>query len=87
MANLQIRIDKALKEHAGQVAQEMGIDLSCAVRLFLTQMVWENGLPFRPMADPFFSERNRAALKKSIAELESGKVVGKSMDDLLRMEE
>jgi DNA-damage-inducible protein J len=47
MANIQIYVDDTLKEQAQLVAQGMGLDLSAAVRLFLTRMVLENGLPFR----------------------------------------
>ena len=43
--------------------------LSTAVRLFLTQMVRENGLPFRPTADPFFSVKNQEHLARVVADL------------------
>ncbi len=86
MTNIQIRIEDGLKEQAGAVAREMGIDLSAAIRLFLTQMVRENGLPFRPNADPFFSRENKKVLKNSIEQIERGEVVSKNIDDLLGME-
>jgi len=59
MANLQVRIDEQLKDQAQAVAQGMSLDLTAAVRLFLTQMVRENGLPFQPKADPFYSAKNQ----------------------------
>lgn len=74
MANLQIRIDDDLKNKAHEVAGNMGIDLASAVRMFLTQMVRENALPFRPSADPFYSETNIARLRESISQLHAGKV-------------
>ena len=72
MANLQIRIDEQLKDQAQAVAQGMGLDLTAAVRLFLTQMVRENGLPFQPKSDPFFSVRNQAHLARVARDLDSG---------------
>lgn len=87
MANLQVKIDDGLRDHAQAVAAGMGLDLASAVRIFLTQMVRENGLPFKPGGDPFYSERNRAALEKSIAELNAGRTVSKTLDDLDRMAE
>ncbi len=86
MSNIQIRIENSLKEQAGMVAREMGIDLSAAIRLFLTQMVRENGLPFRPNADPFFSRENKEALADSLEQMERGEVVSKNMAELVAME-
>ena len=73
MANVQVRVDENLREQAQTVAASMGIDLACAVRMFLTQMVRENGLPFRPSGDPFYSAQNQAHLAKAIADMNSGK--------------
>ena len=73
MANLQIRIDENLRAQAQSVAMSMGLDLPSAVRLFLTQMVRENGLPFRPQAEPFYSARNQSHLIQVINDLNDGK--------------
>lgn len=68
MSNVQIRVDENLKIQAQAVATSMGIDLASAVRMFLTQMVKENGLPFQPSGGPFYSAKNQAALEKSITQ-------------------
>ena len=73
MANLQIRIDETLKQQAQEVAESMGLELGQAVRLFLTQMIRCNGLPFRPEADPFFKEKNQRHLTKVYKEIKAGK--------------
>ena len=67
MTLLQIRVDDDLACRAREVARGMGLELSSAVRLFLRQMVAENGLPFRPSCDPFYSQSNMDALKHSLA--------------------
>jgi len=82
IANLQIRVDEDLRTQAQQVAGALGMDLTTAVRVFLKQMVSERALPFRPAMDPFYSASNMAALKKSIAQLEAGQVVSKTLADL-----
>ncbi|WP_446424622.1 type II toxin-antitoxin system RelB/DinJ family antitoxin [Mailhella sp.] len=87
MATLQIRIDDDLRGEASAVAQGMGIDLSAAIRIFLTQMVKENGLPFRPTNDPFYSAANMAALRRSMAQFENGETVTRSLADLEAMEQ
>jgi len=50
MVNLQIRIEDGLKDDAQKVAESIGMDLTTAVRVFLRQLVMENGMPFRPVA-------------------------------------
>ena len=87
MANVQVKVDDHLRDTAQAVAASMGLDLASAVRIFLTQMVRENGLPFKPTGDPFYSERNMAALDKSIAQLNAGQTVAKTLDELESMAE
>lgn len=86
MATMQIRVDDTLRDKAALVAQGMGIDLSSAIRMFLAQMVKENGLPFRPSNDPFYSSGNQDALRRSIAQIELGNTVTRTLSELERME-
>ncbi len=77
MANLQIRLDDALRDKAQAVAAGMGLELSSAVKMFLTQMIYENGMPFKPKSDPFYSAENVDHLKKVLADLKAGKNIVK----------
>ena len=43
---LQVRIDDDLKNRAGALFNELGIDLSTAVRIFLIKCLAVGGLPF-----------------------------------------
>ncbi|WP_127849559.1 type II toxin-antitoxin system RelB/DinJ family antitoxin [Lacticaseibacillus hulanensis] len=49
---LSIRIDPSLKSAAQDVANNMGMDLTTAVKMFLTSMVKEQRLPFTPTGLP-----------------------------------
>ena len=51
MALLQIRIDEELKNQANAIYNELGIDLSTAVRMFLKKSVLEGGIPFDTKVD------------------------------------
>jgi len=84
MPNVQVRVDENLRAQAQTVAASMGLDLASAVRIFLTQMVRENGLPIRP-GDLFYSAKNRAELEKSIAQLNAGQTVTKTLAELEAM--
>ena len=82
MALLQIHVDDDLASQAREIAKGMGLDLSSAVRIFLRQMIMENGLPFRPTCDPFYAQKNADALRRSLAQLKAGNVVSHSIEEL-----
>ncbi len=46
--NVTIRLDKNLKAQSEALFEQLGLNLSTAVNMFLRQAVRENGLPFQP---------------------------------------
>jgi DNA-damage-inducible protein J len=50
MAQVNIRIDDRLKAESDKLFSELGLTLSSAVSVFLSQSVRERGLPFRVSA-------------------------------------
>lgn len=48
MAIVQFRCDEKLKNQATKIYEDMGMDLSTAMRLFLVKSVSMKGLPFNP---------------------------------------
>lgn len=51
MAVLQVRIDDELKRQATEIYDELGLDLSTAVRMFLKRSVLVKGIPFGTTVD------------------------------------
>ena len=51
MAVLQVRLDEDLKNKATAVYNELGIDLSTAVRMFLKRSILDGGIPFSTRID------------------------------------
>lgn len=43
---MQLRVDDELKAKAAAIYEELGIDLSTAIRMFLKRSVIQNGIPF-----------------------------------------
>jgi len=43
---IQVRVDDTLRQEATEIFEELGIDMSTAVRMFLKRTVKEKGLPF-----------------------------------------
>lgn len=89
MAQVNIRIDDALKEQGDKLFQSLGLNFSTAVSAFVSQAVREGGMPFplTTKTDLFYSESNMKALRQSIKEAEEGKFVTKTMDELRAMED
>ena len=44
--NINIRTDSELKAKAQAVLSELGLDMSTAINVFLTQVVYKNAIPF-----------------------------------------
>ena len=87
--NLNIRIDKELKEQAELFFGELGLNMSSAFNIFVRQSLRQGKIPFELsiVADPFYSSTNMAVLRQSIQEANEGKIIPKSLDELRAMEE
>lgn len=76
--NVTLRMDKELKAQAEALFEDMGLSLSAACRIFLTQAVKEQRIPFeitRRVPD--------RATRKAIEETESEGVVLNSVEALM----
>ena len=62
---LQIRVDEDLKNQATTVFENLGMDISTAVRLFLKKSVATNGIPF-----DLKNETRKAEVRKAIKEMQ-----------------
>ncbi|MCL2647248.1 MAG: type II toxin-antitoxin system RelB/DinJ family antitoxin [Phycisphaerales bacterium] len=87
--NLNIRIDRELKKRAEFFFNELGLNMSSAFNIFVRQSLREGKIPFELSVDtdPFYSEQNQAVLRRSIQQLNEGKVITKTLDELRAMEE
>jgi DNA-damage-inducible protein J len=61
-AEIRSRIEPELKENATQILASCGLNVSDAIRLFLYQVVAQNGLPF-PIKAP--NATTRAAMQEA----------------------
>ena len=52
MTTINVRIEEKTKKAASKALAGMGLDLSTGVKLFLHQVVTEQGLPFTPTKNP-----------------------------------
>lgn len=52
MTTLNIRIEEKTKKEATKTLAALGLDMSSAVKMFLHQVVIEQGIPFKPTRTP-----------------------------------
>lgn len=83
---VNIRMDEEIKKEMEKTCKELGITMSTAFNIFARKMSREKRIPFEVSIDPFYSEANIKAIKESIKQLENGKVVKKTLDELEAME-
>lgn len=51
MTTINVRVEEKTKKAATRVLEDMGLDLSSGVKIFLAQVIREKGLPFTPTAN------------------------------------
>jgi DNA-damage-inducible protein J len=86
--NLNIRIDKDLKEHAEAFFADLGLNMTTAFNIFVRQSLKQGKIPFEIVGtiDPFYGAANMSVLGQSARELQEGKTVVKTLDELRAME-
>ena len=73
--NINIRMDKQLKEQFDKFCSDIGMSMTTAFCVFAKKAVREQRIPFEITAeDPFYSTANIERLKKAIADAENGKL-------------
>lgn len=84
--NVTLRLDRNLKSSAEQMLDEVGMNLSTAITVFLKQMVRKGCIPFKIEADSFWSDRNQERIAESLRQLNEGNIVVKTSQELEAME-
>lgn len=76
MAQVNIRLDDDLKNRADELFEELGLNMTTAVTMFVRQSVREGGIPFdvTTKVDPFYSEDNMRVLRRAIQDADNGKL-------------
>ncbi len=83
---INIRIDDELKKEMEQTCKELGMNITTAVTIFAKKMSREHRIPFEVSIDPFYSASNIISIDNSIEQINQGKIVKKTMEELEAME-
>ena len=82
---INFRIESDLKNEMEGICSDLGINMTTAFVMFAKKVCREKRIPFELSIDPFYSEANRKRIFESIKQLEDGKVVVKTMEELEEM--
>ncbi|BEP30214.1 type II toxin-antitoxin system RelB/DinJ family antitoxin [Helicovermis profundi] len=80
--SISIRIDENLKKAMEQTCKELGMNMTTAFTIFAKKMSREHRIPFEVSVDPFYSASNLKSIDESIKQINQGKVVVKTMEEL-----
>jgi len=74
-ATISARIDSKDKSDFDAFCNNVGLNASTAINMFIKAVLRENRIPFEisQAPDPFYSEVNQAYILKSVQELRNGK--------------
>ena len=80
--NLNVRVDENLKRSAESIYNELGMNLTTALNLFLRSSVRYGGIPFdlRIERDPRTKEEMKADILRKVAESEADVAAGRTQD-------
>jgi len=65
--SINIQTDENLKKQFDAVCNELGLNLSAAINVFMKAVVRERGIPFKISAAPPFMVNTREELNKKIS--------------------
>ena len=73
MTTLQIRIDEKTKRSAQKVLNELGLDLSTAIKAYLKQIIVHDGIPMQLVTKNGLTAAEERQIVKSASEARRGK--------------
>ena len=82
-SNMNIRMDKDVKEQAQRVFANLGMDMTTAVNVFLRQVIRSNGFPFELRLDTPNEETMEAI--REVQAMKKDPSIGKSYTDVDEM--
>ena len=80
--NLNIRMDKKVKEDAEKIFGELGLNMTSAINIFLRASIRESGIPFALKLDVPNEETMRAIEEAKRITLDDGVETFDNMEDL-----
>jgi len=82
---VNIRMDKDLKKSMEHTCRTLGMNMTTAFTIFAKKVSREQRIPFDVSIDNFYSKQNMAAIDEAAGQIEQGRVVIKTIDELEKL--
>jgi DNA-damage-inducible protein J len=79
---VNIRMDENLKKSMESTCRTLGMNMTTAFTIFAKKVSREQRIPFDVSVDPFYSDRNMAAIDEAAVQIEHGQVIIKTLEEL-----
>jgi DNA-damage-inducible protein J len=79
---VNIRMDKDLKKTMEHTCRTLGMNMTTAFTIFAKKVSREQRIPFDVSVDNFYSGHNIAAINEAAEQIEQGKVIIKTLEEL-----
>ncbi|MBI2453350.1 type II toxin-antitoxin system RelB/DinJ family antitoxin [Candidatus Peregrinibacteria bacterium] len=80
MSTIQVRIDEKTKKDSKKILDNLGIDMSTAIKVYLKQIVITRGIPFQLLTENGLTVQEEKKILRASFEASSGKNISKIMD-------
>lgn len=81
MSFIQIRIDEKLKKDANKIFNQIGMDMSTGIKVYLKKVVAKKGLPFALLTENGLTPQQEEEILKAEQEALMGKNVSPMFDN------
>ena len=72
MTSINVRVDEQVKERFAWLCDDIGMNISTAINVFMKAALRENKFPFHLEGDPYFTGENMRHIMKGIRAYENG---------------
>lgn len=80
MSTIQVRIDEKTKKSAKKILDKLGLDFSSAIKIYMHQIVTNEGIPFKILTENGLTMEQEAAINKAAEEGKRGLNVTRAMN-------
>ena len=84
MTTVSLRFEDGMKRELDEMCSEMGMNITTFFMVYAKRARRDRKIPFDITApvDPFYSKSNLSQIEKAVGQIEAGKVVTKTLDEL-----
>ena len=73
LSTLSAKVDSENKKEFAQFCEDVGINVSVCINMFVKNVIRYHKLPFEVSSDPFYSSQNMERLRNAVEDVKSGK--------------